>query len=182
MAKRGHNGFYGSYPRPLRKPRFRYSLVTIQVTVFVFVTRVAQNVALRNRKISPTRISLGVLSIYTYTRLVHSVLQRYLWSSIYIVLDISMPNPVLPSMMDAFVAALRGSPEMQVTAAYRNLTAEGKLGQVLTEFQSSSRGKKCFARWYILRIFVFVAVFIFLGTAGALRKLLVCKTSGCCIC
>lgn len=104
------------------------------------MTSLAQNAELRNRKISPTRVSLGVVSIDAYIRLIINLVQRYQWSSIYLVLDISVQSPLLPDIMQAYVAALQSLPEVQVTAVYKNLTAEVDFDSLLADFRSSSRG------------------------------------------
>lgn len=107
-----------------------------------FFIRVAQNEDLRNKKISPTRVSLGMVSFNAYTRLILSLVQRYQWMSIYILLDVSVPSPLLPVMMQAFVAVLRSLPGMQVITAHRNFEAGVDLDPLLTEFQSASRGRR----------------------------------------
>lgn len=104
-----------------------------------FCYSTAQDTELRDKNLSPTRIGTAPISIYNYGQLICHLLQRYFWTSVYLLIDEDSAS-INQALATAFLDASRDLENMQVLTTRFRATSHYRIFAMLEQFRVVSRG------------------------------------------
>lgn len=105
----------------------------------VDVFRVASDRSLRDKKISPTRVTTAPISIGNFARTVFNVIAKFGWTSLYLIHD-ENSYVAYGVILGSFQEFANTIPRMQMTTVKMNSKKEVNYEAYLSDFSRVSRG------------------------------------------